>query len=259
MNLWTLARRLGFSRKLTVQLCWEAIRRDMAALQRSIRTASIPEHFALQKQVGHRAMLAAGLHTACRAWKQYRRKGISEQVFWDTMGCFSRFMEETRVRFGEYRFDRGWWTWRQLELRLFRLGQLEYELCGTGDDLRVAMHIPSDADLSPEAVEASLAQARAFVAQFYPRWANTPFTCHSWLLSPALLPYLKPASHIRAFQSRFRIESTDTDEACLQWLFAAKPDATLETLPEDTSLRRAVKAHLLSGGAIGQSRGTLEF
>ena len=151
MNLWTLARRLGFSRKLTVQLCWEAIRRDMAALQRSIRTASIPEYFALQKQVGHRAMLAAGLHTACRAWKQYRRKGISEQVFWDTMGCFSRFMEETRVRFGEYRFDRGWWTWRQLEQRQFRLGQLEYELCGTVDDLRVAMHIPSDADLSPEA------------------------------------------------------------------------------------------------------------
>lgn len=254
MTIWVLGRRLGFSRRLCLRMCWEACRHDLDVLQRQVTDIKIRDYFLLQKQVGHTALLAAALHSACRVWREYKTLGIEEQVFWDTMGCFPRFMGETRTRFGEYRFDRGWWTWRQLEMKLFRLGQLEYELRENGE---VAVHIPSDADLSPAQVDASLALAGEFLARFYPRWAAAEFTCHSWLLSPRLLPFLREDSNIRAFQQRFSILETDPDETCLQWLFAAKPDADLQTLPEDTSLRRGVKAHLLSGGLIGQGRGVL--
>ena len=63
----------------------------------------------------------------CR--ENYRKQGIGEEIFVDTMRCFSRFIRECYEISGRFAFDRGWWTWRQLCMSLFRLGDLEYELC----------------------------------------------------------------------------------------------------------------------------------
>ena len=48
------------------------------------------------------------------------------------------------------------------------------------------MHIPSDSRLEPELVDASLAEARVFLEKVFPEYAQSPMTCHSWLLSPML-------------------------------------------------------------------------
>ena len=48
----------------------------------------------------------------------------------------------------------------------------------------------------------------------------------------------------------------DSDEF-MEWVFKRK-DIPLEELSEDTSLQRNMKAHLLSGGWVGEGMGSLK-
>lgn len=203
------------------------------------------------------AMLACQLHAACLTRGYYREKGIADRVFLDTMGCFSRFLRETEHRTGKLCFDRGWWSYRQLSMRLFRIGQLEYEL--VAEPLVISLHIPSDALLTAEAVDASLAEARVFLRDHFPAYAYAPIGCESWLLSPSLRPYLGPDSRIRALQDRFEVTHADPEPKDVwEWLFRVPEETPVGELPEGTSLQRSVKQHLLAGGSIGVARGTMK-
>ena len=108
----------------------------------------------------HWAMLLCQLECARRDADRYRALGAGMDVFAATMKCYTRFLRECAVRNGRMFFDRGWWTYRQLSMRIFRLGALEYELREEGGAPCAGIHIPSDADLSPAAVDDSLAPAR---------------------------------------------------------------------------------------------------
>lgn len=203
-------------------------------------------------------MLLCQLECAGRVFARYRQKQIPEAIFTDTMKCFPRFLEECREWTGQWSFDRGWWTWRQLSMRLFRLGALEYELRKEAGERTVALHIPSDADLSQEAVDASLSQAAAFLSRFYPEYENAGFTCGSWLLAPALAPLLPENSQIAAFQRRFALLGEKREDmGFMQWLFRVPQDAPWDTLPENTRLQRSVKQFLLAGGKLGAGYGIL--
>ncbi len=212
-------------------------------------------------------MLYCQLEAARRLHRRYAKMRIPDKIFFDTMKCFPRFMAECRVRNGKRYFDRGWWTFRQVSMRIFRIGALEYELKQTTGEnsgesaagRAVGLHIPSDADFSPESVERSLEEAKQFLAERYPDFCGADYVCDSWLLSPALKELLPEDSHILAFQRRFEIRGVDLeDRGYMRWLFAARDDAAIETLPEDTRLRRAAKTYLAAGGRIGAARGTLK-
>ncbi len=205
-------------------------------------------------------MLYCQLEAARRLHRRYAKMRIPDKIFFDTMKCFPRFMAECRVRNRKRYFDRGWWTIRQVSMRIFRIGALEYELKQTaGEDRAVGLHIPSDADFSPESVERSLEEAKQFLAERYPDFSGADYVCNSWLLSTALKELLPEDSHILSFQRRFEIRGVDPDDrGYMRWLFAAQDDAAVETLPEDTSLRRAAKTYLAAGGKIGAARGTLK-
>ena len=137
------------------------------------------------------------------------------------------------------------------------MGALEYEWLD--DEEIFAMHIPSDADLSPESVDASLEQAKTFLNCVYLGVQDRPIVCRSWLLSPALEDMLDENSNIRSFRKRFRFtgERQEEVESCLEWLFRVPPDTPYEKLPEETSLQRKAKAYLLAGGSIGTGSGIL--
>ncbi len=203
-------------------------------------------------------MLRCMLHTAWNTRKHYEERHIPDSIFWDTMGCFRRFLEECRVRTGAPDWDRDWWVWRQLSLSLFRLGSLEYEY--RDEDDVIAIYIPSDADLSPAAVDSSLETAMEFwPAHFDLNPDELPYVCRSWLLAPALEDMLDVGSNIRSFRKRFRFtgERHEAVESCLEWLFRVPPDTPYERLPEETSLQRKARAHLLAGGSIGTGSGVL--
>lgn len=203
------------------------------------------------------AMLACQLEAAVLAYDAYQAKGIPADVYFDTMKCFTRFLEETKRMTGEYCFDRGFWSYRQTSMNLFRIGELEYELCW--EEQAVSMHIPSDVDFTSEAVENSLMQASEFLDAYFPECRKYPFVCRSWLLSPKLGGLLKADSNILRFQRRFCILSVQPESReFIQWLFEAPLDTPVERLREDTSLQRSVKALLQRGGNIGAARGVIQ-
>ncbi len=201
-------------------------------------------------------ILACQLHCACKAFEIYQQKGIPEEIYFATMSCYQRFVRECMIYRGRPMFDRGWWTWRQISLRVFRLGVLEFELRPEGN---VAMHIPGGTDFAPERVDEALELARAFIARFFPRYEAAPFTCHSWLLSPMLTEFLCDGSNIRHFQKRFALQEINPDgQEYISWLFQTLPGTPVEALPEDTQLQRCVKQFVLNGGKIGDAFGVLQ-
>ncbi len=219
------------------------------------------------------AKLAVCLTAARETYKKYEAMGINNETFATTMGCFSRFVNEHKVSYGVYGFDREWWTTRQLSLRLFRIGELEYELrqsktpdteaIGTGANCNccrrtIAVHIPSDACLSAEKRHASYAAARVFIAQHFPAYADSECTLHTWLLYPGLSEVLSPNSRILDFQRDYDIVEVDhEDKGFMHWVFK-NSNLALEELPEDTSLQRRVKELLISGRTLGSAWGRLK-
>lgn len=217
------------------------------------------------------AQLAAVLAAACETRKIYQRSGISDAVFLATMGCLPRFLEETKTITGRWAFDRGFWTWRQTAGLLFRLGELEYEYAPSekADFLRVGpgtptlhVHIPSDAALTREKLDASYAEAwRFFSAEGSAFCENGPpkaMVCDSWLLAPALDELLPESSGIRRFAGDYeRVRIEEDDDSFYRWLFRKAGPVPLSELAEDSSLQRAVKARLTAGGRIGMAWGVL--
>lgn len=200
-------------------------------------------------------LLSLMLRAALMTYDNYQSQAIGDGIFFATMKCFSRFVGEHLDSFGTAGFDRGWWTCRQLSMRLFRVGELEYEF-HTGEQT-IYLHVPSDTKLRLPLCAASLDQFRRFAAEHYPAWAGWPMVIHSWLLSPALDKLLPPETNIRRFKSCFDLTGWDrTSTEFLQWVYG-RSDIPYAQLPERTRLQRAMKAHLLGGGSAGSARGVL--
>ena len=203
-------------------------------------------------------MLYCQLECARRTYSKYQEKNIPDKIYIDTMKCFSRFIKECKKKNGRAYFDRGWWTYRQLSMVLFRIGELEYQLETCGKEKMVAIHIPSDADFYKDAVDCSLKLAKDFFERYYPEYAEAKYICDSWLLSPALKELLPEKSNIREFQKRFElVEEHKEDREFVEWLFQVLVDTCYEKLPEKTRLQKNVKKYLLSGGKIGSAYGVM--
>lgn len=203
-------------------------------------------------------MLCAMLIGACYSLEKYEEKGISQEIFADTMKCFPRFVHEHKVSYGVWGFDRDFWTGRQLSLQLFRIGQLEYEKVVQDGKKMLSVHIPSDAVLDREKLTESIRQSAEFFEAYDKDYAAVPYTCTSWLLSPALRELLGEDSKILKFQDMFQITEVDKqNKSFMEWVYKRK-DLSPEQLPEDTSLQRNMKAHLLAGGWIGEGTGFLK-
>ena len=250
------------------------------ALEKLLRQIGMPRAFSLQvmdcafralpeycggdsSEDGNGAdILSQQLLTAVKNRDDGPWAGIPQEIWLDTMRCFTRFVREHHRSLGYDGFDRGFWTTRQISARLFRIGQLEYELLEKNGERVIGLHIPSDTHMDMALLDASVEEARAFLRTYFPDWAELPMECETWLLSPVLVPMLSPASHILRFQKAFDIVSVDLEPMdVLEWVFrlteAQQKITPLESLPEDTSLQRSLKAFLLSGGKVGVAKGTL--
>ena len=254
----------------------EALRENEALLSGlplgSWRTAPYEEGYpALRAALGEdedgMKLFAAQSMEALLALHEYEERGIGHDIFLATMAFMARFSKEAFVRRGRAEWTWGWWFPRQLALKEFRLGALEYEMTegaafggkpSGGDKRRIFLHIPADADLSDGAVDASLAEARAFFCKYFPAFADAEYVCESWMLSPALGEILPGTSRVRRFSERFFVVFWEEDSPAFRdWIFPSAVTAPAEELPEETSLQRAVKRHLLAGGKIGWAEGVL--
>lgn len=213
----------------------------------------------LGKDPDHMKMLMCQLVCAYRDYDRYKKKGISDEIFFSTMKCFTRFLGERKERTGELIFDRGWWTYRQISMTLFRIEELEYELCMYKGKKAVSIHIPSDAVFVQENVEKSLEMAEGFIREYDPEYIGAEYFCESWLLSPRLSELVKETSNIRKFQELFYIEEDlPEDREYMEWLFGKTPDTPWEELPERTSLQKKVREMLKNGKNLGAGIGVLK-
>ena len=198
-------------------------------------------------------MLICQLCAALETREQYFLKDIPDSIFIETMLCYARFINEHMQMYGSYGFDRGWWTWRQLSMRLFRLGVLEFEL---RDDI-ISVHIPSDAVMTAEALRESYDRAKAFYAK--QDITHNGIYCGTWLLSPVLKEILPPESRILNFQRDYEIlELFPESKGFMRWVFAkeyGQGTCDLTLLPEETTLQRGIKKLLLAGKTVGDARG----
>ena len=143
-------------------------------------------------------------------------------------------------------FDRDFWAHRQLSLKIFRIGELEYEFM---DDYTISIHIPSDAVLTKNNIDNSLKDLKEFIIKYY----------HSWLLSPELKKYLKEDSKILVFQSFFEIKEVNIiDKSFIRWLYQINNTEDINSLKEETSLQKKVKNALLNNENIGSAYGVLK-
>lgn len=212
----------------------------------------------LEEDKDNMKMLYCQLECARRVFDQYQKKHIKDTIYRDTMKCFSRFIEECKKKNGRMFFDRDWWTYRQISMSLFRIGELEYEFQKYEDENVIAIHIPSDANLSKEAVDASMKQAEIFFQTYYHDYKYEKYSCDSWLLSPRLKPLLSRKSNILSFQNRFHIvRENNEDKGYIEWLFQVPIDTNYKDLPAKTDLQKKVKEILLNGGNIGSAYGII--
>lgn len=205
---------------------------------------------------GHK-MLNTLLEIACKTHNDYKEKGVCDDIFIQTMKCLLRFTLEHKESYGEYGFNRAFWVGRQLSMKLFRIGELEYEMVELEGKNAISIHIPSDANLTDEKVDFSLLKAKEFFATYYPTYHGVTYFCSSWLLSPVLKNMLPPTSKILKFANRFTVAKYDESaEDYKIWVYKSnqlKP----EDFPENTSLQRNLKKHVLSGGKVGEAFGVL--
>jgi hypothetical protein len=203
--------------------------------------------------------LCSMLRCALRAKAEYDRLGISEEIYVDTMAAFSRFVREHKNSYGCYGFDRGSWTPRQVSSKLFRIGQMEYEITRLEGEPIISLHIPTDVDLRPEILRPSMEEGLAEFYRIFPEYVGKRVYCHSWLMSPMLYDYLPSNSNILKFQEMFDVElDTVPGRDILLWVFK-NPKLPPEEYPENTSLQRKLKQFFLNGGQFLDGKGYLRL
>ena len=213
---------------------------------------------AFEPDPDHMKMLVCMLHCAILAHESYRERGISENIYYETMKFLPRFVNEKNKNLGIPFFPFDWWFYRQLTLREFRIGALEYEMTEENGKRKISIHIPSRADISIHSLQASVQHAGNFFSKHFPDYADAEMFCSSWLLSPALKNILSDNARILGFQNAFELIECDREsDAFLDWIFPRR-DVPLDQLAENTSLQRNAKAFLLGGGKIGWALGKLK-
>ena len=120
----------------------------------------------------------------------------------------------------------------------------------------VGLHIPAEGRLTPADVDASLADIKRFAAAYFPEYRYLAFTCNSWLMDPQLETLLGADANIVRFARRFtRLTRRADGNAVFHFVYLTTGPVPPETLPEDTRLHRALKAHFLAGRHIYESYG----
>lgn len=188
---------------------------------------------------------------------EYEKRGISEDIFAATMKFCTRFLGEHYAAWGTYKYVWAWWFPRQMALLEFRLGALEFEFVEgvDGNEREVAVHIPSDADMSVESIQASLTAFRSFRKRYFTEWQDVRLTCDTWMLMPQLQELLGEDSKIVAFQKLFCIDEIDREAMWyMGWIYPGYEKVD-ENLPEKTRLQRELKKYLLAGNAFGIAKG----
>ncbi|MBE6655467.1 MAG: hypothetical protein E7609_01180 [Ruminococcaceae bacterium] len=218
---------------------------------------------ALGEDEHQRRALALELKTALLTYENYRKMGIPDDVFIHTMKVFKRYTRMYKEKHGVWGFDRAYLVPRHLSMRLFRLGTLEYEYKEIIGEDAIVIHIPPDASLDSDTLDESFRAVKEFTRTFYPDYQQRRIIAHTWLTSPMLEELLPEGSKILIFKRKFDIIAHKQGEGYISsFVFdrlGFNPDTDdIDSLPENTSLQRNIKALYKRGGRVGYGVGVLK-
>ena len=212
------------------------------------------------------------MHCAYYTRIRYRESGLSEELFWDSMTDLRYKLLECMTCKNVPGTFVAAWNEGFLRLGRFSLGRFQYEPNGIyqGEDMTLAcgytltkgtrylnFHIPSSGvPLTDDVRLDSYRQAY----EYFRTWSGGEVVLlhtSSWLLNPVHYKILPPHSNILRFMDDFEIyTSAESEKFGNAWrIFGAYAELPVSEWPEDTSLRRAFKAHILSGGKSGHGCG----
>ncbi len=199
----------------------------------------------------------------------YCEKGISEDIFYKTMGDFHVLCEELRKTKGIYGLSPAGicrWVRNYLDCKIFRLGRLNFqyalsiydaEIDGISvkkGDRCISVHIPAEGRLNEAECEAAYAEAREFFKKYFGE-ERCIFFCYSWLMQPWLCDVLSEDSLIVKFQKAYKnIDFEEDPGDVLKWVFPEELEDP-NNYPEDTTIQRETKKRILSGLPIGYGSG----
>ncbi len=203
-------------------------------------------------------ILSELLGMACDSYDEYKKRGIGDDIFTDTMKFCTRFINQHKEVHGHYAFVWAWWFPRQLAVLEFRVGELEYEFVTNENERFIGIHIPGDARMDAINIQKSFEDYQHFLEKYYPEWLNADWYCESWMMSPMLEKLLDDESNILQFNRLFEVESVDYDSlGALDWVYPGE-EKVFENLSENTLLQRKMKQFLLEGGKVGWAKARLK-
>ncbi len=220
----------------------------------------------------HEVSLAVCLATAPYSKRYYEEAGLDEKIWRASMLDFKYKLRECEAISGMIGLRGDTWFENWYYAKRVALHRLQFELrparaphkserfnVELGDTL-VTLHIPSMREIPFDKQNRELSY-RLAEEYFAPRLDGAPlvFTCHSWLLAPFHRDILPRGSNIRDFLNEFELGEFVEHRDELWRIFNREtsdlpPD---DELPEETSLQRAYKRFLLSGGRVGSAQGYL--
>lgn len=174
----------------------------------------------------------------------------------DEEGSFEPTLTETDDAWIAYLYDDRGFVKNETTV----LKKNEWNIVLKPGDPVIDLHIPSGKPLKEELVDASFEEIREFLATYYPDKEYKGFIITSWLLSPLVFDMLEGRGNISKFGNRFvKITKKDKGTSVMSFVFLQKDVNNVDyaSLPENTSLERALKAHYLEGKRIYDTFGFL--
>ena len=205
--------------------------------------------------------------------KRYRRKGISEEIYWDGV-CDLKYKLveciECEHVVGTFVAD---WNDGFLRMTRFALGRFQFEYSDfdmdytTKSGIKIKkgqdclnFHIPSSGvPLTDDVRLDSYRRAWEFFKDIRTPDGYLILTCGSWLLFPKHEEFLDKNSNIMKFYRDFEIfEGREKDNFNDDWrIWGHYSDLPLEERPADTKLRAAYKNWMMAGNKTGYGIGLI--
>lgn len=195
-------------------------------------------------------LLVLYIRFAADRYKEFQKRGITDEVYFDTFFDITIWAACHRKKFGTIGLMEEKWLSLALQNKIYRLGRLQFEPDEENGILHV--HIPEGEGFTNEACEEAFQKAEAF---FGPSFSM--YDCESWLLSPALEEMLDENSNIIRFQKRFHILKTVYPFRQAEQRVFGEIREQKENYPENTSLQKALKRYVADGKDPGIGYGVI--
>ena len=184
---------------------------------------------------------------------EYRKRGISDDIAIATLSDIARWEDEyERIHEGKPGLSEIRWLKYHLQLQLFALGSLQYQLLPEDGIFTLNLHIPKDSDISLPSVLSSFEKARQFFKK-----DKMKIKCFSWLLSDELSSLLDDSSRIKAFSSLFTKVSSDYGRRQAEERIFGHLEDNPENYEAETSLAAKAREYLMKGGKLPVTSGFL--